>query len=168
MTHHCLPGLSRQRRPRRRLLLQQVLKVWSSRHCKKRLDGPSGHHCSGRAWHARPALITVYESRLAESSLSCRPDPRISSTFLRLIRYNCYVLRHPFAVDTPLPTRTLPTATPAPTAPSPTGTQGVVVTTFSKMLGRPQWPSLFRSSMARPTSLDHYLRFPIRRILLVM
>ena len=36
------------------------------------------------------------------------------------------------------------------------------------MLGQPQRPSLFRSGMARPTSLDHYLRVPIRRILLVM
>ena len=94
--------------------------------------------------------------------------PELTSTSLRLIRYHCHVLRNPIAADTPLPTRTLPTATPAPPAPSPTGTQGVVVTTLSKMLGRPQWPSLVRSGMARPTSLDHYLRIPSSRILLVM
>ena len=98
----------------------------------------------------------------AESSLSCRPDPKLTSTSARLIRYDCHVLRHPIAVDTPLPTRTLPTATPAPTALYPTGTQGVVVTTLSKMLGRPQWPLLVRSGMARPTRPDHYLRIPIR------
>ena len=84
---------------------------------------------------------------------------KLTPTSLRLIRYHCHVLRDPIAVDTPLPTRTLPTATPAPTTPSPTGTQGVVVTTLSKMLGRPQWPSLVRPNMARPTSYNHYLRF---------
>ena len=105
------------------LNLRNAVQVMSLPHCQKCSEGPSGRLCSGRAWHARPAELTISESRFAESSLSYRPDPKLTSTSLSLIFYHCHVPRDRAAVDTPPPTRILPTATPAPTAPSPTGTR---------------------------------------------